>query len=147
SVRALPACGADKVDFTRDIRPILSDACFQCHGPDENQRKAKLRLDTKDGAHFPLRGGGALFVPGKPNESELLRRILDPHPKTPMPPAKSGKKLTERQIDLIRQWIEQGAAWSEHWAFVPPKRPSLPAVKTPGWVRTPIDAFILARLE
>jgi hypothetical protein len=147
SVRVVPAYGADKVDFTRDIRPILSDACFQCHGPDEKQRKAKLRLDTKEGAHAPLRGESPLLVPGKPNESELLRRVTDADDKTRMPPPKSGKKLTDRQIGLLRHWIEQGASWSEHWAFVPPKRPPLPAVKTPGWVRTPIDAFILARLE
>src|SRR5262245_22923902 len=108
SVRALPAHAADKIDFTRDIRPILSDACFQCHGPDEKQRKAQLRLDTKEGAHAPLRSGGFAFVPGRPGESELLRRVTDPDVKTRMPPPKSGKKLTPRQIDVLRRWIEQG---------------------------------------
>jgi mono/diheme cytochrome c family protein len=125
----------ERVDFARDIRPILSDACFQCHGPDPKQRKAKLRLDTPDGA--------AVFVAGKPGESEAYLRITDPDPKRHMPPAKSGKKLTDRQIELVRRWIEQGARWTGHWAFLPPVRPAVPVVPNPTWVRNPIDAFVL----
>jgi mono/diheme cytochrome c family protein len=132
-----------KVDFNRDIRPILSDACFQCHGPDVSQRKADLRLDTKTG----LFGGNEPVVPGKPDESELLRRLVSDDPQERMPPPKSGKKLTARQIALVRDWIAQGAPFAGHWSFIPPERPPLPAVKNEGWVRTPIDRFILARLE
>ncbi len=137
---------ADTVDFHRDIRPILSNACYQCHGPDDKNRKADLRLDTKAGA-FEDRGDYRIIVPGKPEKSRLIQRITAPDPKKRMPPAKSGKKLSPQQIDLIRRWVQQGAKWSEHWAFVPPVRPALPAVRNPQWLRTPIDAFILARLE
>ncbi len=140
------AAAADTVDFHRDIRPILSNACFQCHGPDEKNRKADLRLDTKSGT-FEDRGDYFIIVPGKPEKSRLIQRITAPDPKKRMPPAKSGKKLSPQQIDLILRWVQQGAKWSEHWAFVPPVRPALPAVKNSRWLRTPIDAFILARLE
>ena len=140
------AAAEDGVDFHRDIRPILSDACFQCHGPDEKQRKADVRLDTKAGA-FENRGGHFVIVAGKPEESRMIQRITAPDPKKRMPPAKSGKKLTSKQVALIRRWIQQGAKWSEHWAFIPPVRPALPAVKNRQWPRNPIDAFILARLE
>jgi len=140
------AGGTERIDFHRDIRPILSEACFQCHGPDDKQRKADLRLDKKEGAFADL-GEHRALEPRKPEESEVYLRITATDPKKRMPPAKSGKKLTERQIELIRQWIAQGAAWSEHWAFVAPVRPVLPAVAEPKWVRNPIDAFVLARLE
>src|SRR5437762_2770528 len=122
------AAAADTVDFLRDIRPILSETCFQCHGPDEKHRKADLRLDRKDGAFADL-GGYHAIVAGKPGQSRLYQRITATDPKEHMPPPKSGKKLTPQQIELIRRWIEQGAPWSEHWAFVPPVRPSLPAVR------------------
>jgi mono/diheme cytochrome c family protein len=146
SARALPARAADRVDFTRDIRPIFSDACFQCHGPDEKQRKADLRLDTKAGA-FADRGGYSAFVPGQPTQSEALRRIMGTDGVSRMPPPKSGKKLTDHQVALLRRWVEQGATWSEHWSFIPPQRPEPARVKNPSWVRNPIDAFVLARLE
>lgn len=134
------------IDFLRDIRPILSNACFQCHGPDEKQRKADLRLDQKDSAFADL-GGYFAIVPKKPEQSRLIQRITSKDPKEAMPPPKSGKKLTPEQVELLKKWIEQGASWGTHWAFVPPTRPSLPAVKHKSWIRTPIDAFILARLE
>ena len=133
---------AQTVDFQRDIRPILSNACFLCHGPDEANRKGDLRLDTKAGA---LAHG--VFTPGKPEESEALLRMLTDKAGKRMPPAKSGKTVSPAQVELIRKWIEQGAKWSDHWAFVAPVRPTVPAVKTSGWVRTPIDAFILGGLE
>jgi hypothetical protein len=136
----------DKVDFARDIRPILSDACFLCHGPDPTQRKADLRLDTRDGA-LGESAGGHPFVAGNPAESEAWIRIVSDDSEQKMPPPKSGKKLSPRQIELIRKWIEQGAHWNSHWAFEAPRRPLLPKVDNTGWVRNPIDAFVLSRLD
>jgi mono/diheme cytochrome c family protein len=141
-----PATAQQKVDFQRDIRPILSANCFKCHGPDDKNRREELRLDTRDGA-FADRSGTYPFVPGKPAKSEVYRRITAAHAAKRMPPPKSGKTLTQQQIELIRTWIEQGAAWSDHWAFVAPVRAPQPMLRQAGWVRTPIDAFILARLE
>jgi hypothetical protein len=136
----------DPVDFKRDIRPILSNTCFQCHGPDDKKRKGDLRLDTKENAFRAIEGRRP-FVPGKPQESEAFRRITTTDADDHMPPAKSGKQLSAKQIELLRKWIQQGAKWSEHWSFIPPERAPVPAVRTPAWVRTPIDAFILARQE
>ena len=136
----------DTIEFARDIRPILSNACFQCHGPDEGTREADLRLDTKDGGLADL-GGHAAIVPGKPDESELLRRMTAEDPDERMPPADSGKSVSSEQIQLVRKWIEQGARWSTHWSFTPPKKNQPPGVKNTGWVRNSIDAFVLARLE
>src|SRR5579872_3006264 len=124
---ATAARADEKVDFARDIRPILSDACFQCHGPDEKVRKADLRLDTRQGA-FAQRDSGTLLVPGKPDESEIYARITSDDRTTLMPPPKSGKSLTPKQIALIKKWIEEGAKWNSHWAFEPPQRPALPQV-------------------
>ncbi|HJT77665.1 MAG TPA: PSD1 and planctomycete cytochrome C domain-containing protein, partial [Gemmataceae bacterium] len=135
------------VDFSRQVRPILSENCFACHGPDESQRKARLRLDTKEGAFGKLRHGGFALVPGKPAESRLLARITADDPSEVMPPPKTGKKLTPDQIALLKRWVEQGAKWSTHWAFTAPVRPALPKVHDAAWPRDPIDYFILARLE
>jgi Protein of unknown function (DUF1553)/Protein of unknown function (DUF1549)/Planctomycete cytochrome C len=143
----VPAAGATRIDFSKQIRPILSDNCFQCHGPDEGQRKAKLRLDTKQGAFVKLRGGGFAIVPGKPGESKLLERITAADPSERMPPARTNKKLTPQQIELFQQWIEQGASYADHWAFVAPQRPALPQVQRKDWPRNGLDYFILARLE
>jgi mono/diheme cytochrome c family protein len=134
------------VEFNRDIRPILSDTCFQCHGPDQARRKAGLRFDTEEGAFGDL-GGRHAIVPGDLAKSELYRRITATDESERMPPVKSGRKLNARQIDLLRRWIEQGAKWQKHWAFLPPVRPPLPAVTNTAWVRNAIDSFILARLE
>jgi len=134
------------VDFNRDIRPILSDNCFACHGPDEKQRIVNLRLDTKEGA-FADRGGYQVIVPGKAAESRLYQRISTKDQGTRMPPVGSERTLTEKQIELVRQWIDEGAPWQTHWAFTPPQRPSLPKVKDGAWPRNDIDYFILARLE
>src|SRR5689334_12187861 len=130
-----------RVDFSRQIRPILSENCFACHGPDEKQRKAKLRLDTKEGAFGKLRHGGFALVPGKPTESRLLDRITAHDPSDIMPPAKTGKKLTPEQIALVKQWVAQGAKWSTHWAFTVPVRPALPKVQDAAWPCNPIDYF------
>jgi mono/diheme cytochrome c family protein len=136
-----------KINFGRDIRPILADNCFACHGPDIHQRKAKLRLDTRSGALAELRSGGHAIVPGKPDESVLIERITDDNPSRHMPPKKSGKTLTSAQIDLLRRWIAEGATYTVHWAFTPPMRPAMPKVKNTAWPKNAIDSFILARLE
>jgi len=143
----LPFIGSS-VEFNRDIRPILSDNCYPCHGPDANQRKAKLRLDTEEGA-FRNEDGIRPFVAGKPSGSEAYRRITTDDPDDLMPPADSGLSLTDAEKDLIRRWIEQGAEWQNHWAFIPPKRPSLPLGQALGQRRpaNAIDHFILAKLR
>lgn len=127
--------------FNRDIRRILSEKCFQCHGPDRATRQANLRLDRRDEAL-----ARQAFVPGQAQESELVRRISssgDDH----MPPRRSGRELTSREVDLLRAWIEAGAEYEPHWAFVPAQTPQPPAVGNAGWVRNPIDRFVLAELE
>jgi hypothetical protein len=141
-----PSPAPAKVEFNRDIRPILSDTCYTCHGPAKSTRKARLRLDTRDGLFSDL-GEARVVVPGKLHESELWRRITAANPNKRMPPVSSGRKLSPRQVELLRRWIEQGAPWQDHWAFLPPQRPALPAVKNAAWPRNGIDPFILARLE
>jgi mono/diheme cytochrome c family protein len=138
---ALPA-----VDFDREIRPILSDNCFACHGPDEKQRMAKLRLDTKDGI-FADRGGYQVLTPGKAAQSKLYQRISAADKAKRMPPPYADRTLNDKQIELIRRWIDEGAKWETHWSYVPPKRSDLPDVKEKAWPRNAIDNFILARLE
>ena len=134
------------VDFDREIRPILSAACFQCHGPSEDDRQADLRLDTSSGA-FAARDEGPAIVPGKPNKSALIRKITVADPKERMPPADAQRQLTAAEIENIRLWIEQGAQWKQLWSLVPVAEPKLPGVKNFAWVRNEIDRFILARLE
>src|SRR5687767_14219986 len=112
---AAAANPAARVDFNRDIRPILSDTCFTCHGPDKETRKANLRLDVREAAIKK-----SAIVPGKPSESELIRRILSTDPDEVMPPPESTKKLKPQHIDLLKRWIEQNAEYTQHWAFVPP---------------------------
>jgi hypothetical protein len=141
------AHAADVIDFQRDVRPILADNCFKCHGRDEGARKGKLRLDIREHALKGGRSGDPAIVPGKPPESELVQRIETDVESKHMPPAKSGKKLTAKQIDVLRRWVAAGANYQRHWAFVPPVRAAVPKVKQADWVRTPIDAFLLARLE
>lgn len=136
-----------KIDFGRQIRPLLSDNCFHCHGPDEKTRKAKLRLDTKDGLLGKTRDGKAIVLPGKSAESELIARLHPDDASELMPPVKSGKKLSADQQRLLKDWVDQGAPWSDHWAFVAPKRPDVPKTSNDAWVRNPIDAFVLARLD
>jgi len=118
------------VDFDREVRPILSDNCFACHGPDENQRKAKLRFDTKEGS-FAKPG---VITPGDASKSKLYQRVSSKDQDMLMPPPSSEHKLTEKQIETIRRWIDDGARWDEHWAFIPPKRPEIPKVANAAWV-------------
>src|SRR5437879_886784 len=118
---------ARSVEFNRDIRPILADNCYACHGPDKNQRKAGLRLDTEESA-LADRGAYKIITPGKPEQSELYRRISSVDPKVHMPQPRFGKNLTAKQVETIRQWIAQGAKWQKHWSLIPPKRHDLPPV-------------------
>ena len=138
--------GSSTVDFQRDVRPILSNHCFECHGPDAATRMVDLRFDTREGA-FSRRPSGSLIVPGDPEASLLYQRISHPQPALRMPPAHSKRPLNDEQIATLRQWIQQGAAWDRHWSFKPIGRPEPPPVKIPSWVRNPLDRFILARLE
>ena len=136
--------GPAAVEFNRDIRPILSENCLHCHGPDRAKRKAKLRLDVEDGAKADLGDGRRAIVAGNPDESEALARITTDDPDEKMPPPASGRNLTASQVELLRKWIEAGAPWQKHWSLIAPERPSVP---TPaGLVRNPIDAFVLDRL-
>ncbi len=143
---AAAAEAAAAINFNREILPILSDACFHCHGPDAATREAKLRLDERDGL-FRTRDGVTVVKPGDAKTSELFLRIISQHEDEVMPPPKSKKKLTPRQVALIKQWIDEGAAWGGHWAFVPPQKPALPPLKNAGWPRNGIDHFVLAKLE
>ncbi len=137
------------LEFNRDIRRILSDNCFQCHGPDAGGGKGgkkALRLDLAEAA-YAEKGGRPAIKPGHPDESELVRRITSTDPDDRMPPPDSGKTLSAADRATLQEWIRQGARYARHWAYVAPKRPALPTVETRGWARNPIDQFILARLE
>ncbi len=142
--------GADAPDFNRDIRPILSNHCFQCHGPDEETRKGGqdgLRLDTLEGARADLGGGAFAIVPGQPEKSELLARLVTTEEDEVMPPRKTGKTLAPAEIELLRRWIAAGAPYAKHWSYEPPRRPSVPPVRDAAWPRGDLDRFVLARLE
>jgi hypothetical protein len=141
-LHAVPVSAGENLRYNRDIRPILAENCFACHGPDKNARKAGLRLDVRDEA---IEKGA--ITPGNPHKSELIERILSEEKSQRMPPPKTQKTLTAAQKDLLRRWIADGAQYQPHWAFIPPQRPALPKVKNAGWVRNPIDNFILAELE
>jgi hypothetical protein len=142
TVPTSPSRAAD-IDFGRDVLPILSDFCFQCHGPDEKARKAKLRLDDKQS--IADRG---IIVPGKPAESELIDRITSTDDTTVMPPPSLKRKLSPQQIDTLTKWVEQGAKWGRHWSFEPMAKPVVPQIRNPKYeIRNPIDNFVLARLE
>jgi hypothetical protein len=134
------------IEYNREVRPILSENCFPCHGTDAAARKAKLRLDNFEDATAQREDSAAAIVPGKPNESEIIRRILDTGDDI-MPPEKSHKVLTAAQKELLKRWVAQGAKYQPHWAFVAPQRPQLPKVKNQQWPRHPVDHFILARLD
>ena len=136
-----------RIDFSRDIKPILSDKCFACHGPDATAKKIKLRLDSESAALAELRAGKHAIVPDHPEQSELVRRITAKDEAMRMPPADSGRNLTEREIELLTEWIRQGARFQQHWSFVAPVRSPLPAVKNTNWPKNAIDTFVLARLE
>lgn len=143
AARGQNAAATPPISFNRDIRPILSNNCFACHGPDEEQRETKFHFDTEEGA-FAEPG---IIERGSAGKSVLIRRITSTDPDERMPPPDSGHSLTDRQIELLRRWIDEGARWDSHWAFVPPDRPQPPVPADFEWVRNPIDQFIRARLE
>jgi len=143
-VSAASAQTPNTVEFNKHIRPILSDNCFACHGPDQNARKEDLRLDIEDGHRGKDK---KILVSGKPMESELYLRIIGKSDGQRMPPAKFGKQLTAQQVELVKKWIEQGAKWEKHWSLLPVKKQELPAVKDSKWGKHPVDAFILSRLD
>jgi hypothetical protein len=138
---------AAPIDFSRDVRPILANYCFPCHGPDDKARKAGLRLDTQHGATAELPSGNRAIIPGKPGDCAALERIRDQDPSAVMPPAKLGKKPKAAEVEILTRWIEQGARYATHWAYVPPVRHPLPAVDDRSWPKDAIDNFILARLD
>jgi len=147
----MPLCAEDaslpdKIDFNRDVRPVLSENCFKCHGFDPKQRKGDRRLDTREGA-LAEKDGVRAIVPGKLDDSDLSARLHSTDKDEQMPPPKSGKSVTPRQIAILDKWIEQGAAYDVHWAFKKPQQAPLPEVNQATWPRNAIDRFVLARLE
>jgi hypothetical protein len=139
-----PAADAtpSKLVYNRDIRPILSDNCFACHGNDKNKIKGKLKLNDRDSALAKK-----AIVPGKPDESELVSRIFSKDADDIMPPPESQKKLTEQQKEILKRWVAEGAEYQPHWAYVPLAKTEPPKVKNAEWVKNPVDAFVLANLE
>lgn len=135
-----------RVEFNRDIRPILSENCLYCHGQDPKHREAKLRLDQVEEATRDL-GGYAAVVPGKPELSEIIKRLTSDDPEEVMPPPKSNRHVSPAQIALLKRWIAEGAAYQNHWAFLPPQRPVQPEVRDAKWARNGVDRFVLARLD
>jgi hypothetical protein len=138
---------AAKVDFLRDVRPILANHCFKCHGPDEEARKANLRLDVRDAALKPAKSGEVPIVPGKPDKSELVRRVFTEDEDDLMPPPAAKRPLTQAQKEILKRWIAEGAEYKPHWAFIKPTQPPLPKVRDKSWPQNEIDHFLLARLE
>ncbi len=147
SVSAESEAGLAKVDFNRDIRPIFSEHCYACHGPDEQKRKAGLRLDVQENAFKELKSGNHALVAGDVSKSTLVARVSSPDPDEVMPPPKHNKPLKMEQIALLKRWVQEGAQWKKHWSFIPPERPPLPEGKDLKWPRNGIDYFTLARLE
>ena len=154
AISALAVARAETTpDFQREIRPILSNICYKCHGPDPDVRKGGkegsggLRLDTEEGSRADL-GGNAAVVPGHPEKSELIDRITTTEKDDLMPPVKSGKKLTPHEVELLTAWVKSGGKFTQHWSYVKPQRPAVPEIRNPkSEIRNPIDAFVLARLE
>src|SRR5437870_3294403 len=143
-----PAFAAQKdLDFNRDIRPILSDHCYACHGPDENKRKGGLRLDRQEEALKTLKSGSRAIVPGDLAKSTLVQRLTSHDPDEVMPPPQEAKPLRAEQVELLIRWVKEGAQWKNHWSFIAPERPALPQVRAKNWPRNEIDYFILERLE
>lgn len=136
----------EPVSFSRQVRPLLASKCLICHGPDEEHRGAELRLDQRDSVTQD-RGGYAAIAPGQPDESALIERITSDDESLHMPPPDSGKQLTAKDIELLKQWIVEGASYEPHWAFIAPKKPELPTVQQTDWPRNPVDQFVLARME
>lgn len=137
----------EKLDFNRDIRPILSDKCFRCHGFDDKTREGGLRLDVREAAITKVESGMTAIVPGNGGESELIKRVLSADPATKMPPEKSGKTISPAEIATLKRWIDEGAEYKGHWSFIPPTRPAAPAVQNASAVKNGIDPFIVAKVE
>ncbi len=146
-LQQVTAAAPAAIDFNRDIRPILSNSCFQCHGPDENTRKAGLRLDRPEGLFGQGESGATSVVPGHSETSEVLRRVLSKDPAERMPPEGSGKTLSGAEVDRLRAWIDEGATFTQHWSYITPQRPRLPEIRNHEWPRQPLDTFVLSRLE
>ncbi|MDQ3624057.1 MAG: PSD1 and planctomycete cytochrome C domain-containing protein, partial [Verrucomicrobiota bacterium] len=142
-----PARAAEPLRYNRNVRPILSDNCFACHGPDKNKRDSGLRLDLREEAIHPAESGDTAIVPGKPEQSQLIARIFSEDRDEKMPPPKAHKILTPQQKETLKRWIAEGAAYEMHWSFTPLTPVELPALKASGWPRSGLDRFILARLE
>jgi hypothetical protein len=142
-----PAAAADKLDFNREVRPILAAHCFKCHGPDDKVREAGLRLDQREGATAKLESEATAIVPGQPDKSELVRRVVSADEGEVMPPPAANKPLSAEQKAILRRWVEEGAEYAPHWAFVAPLQAPLPKVTQSDWPQNPIDHFILARME
>ena len=143
---SLSALSAEDLRFNRDIRPILSENCFFCHGQDPKHREADLRLDQRSEA-IKDNDGVFAIVPGHPEKSEILKRMVSHDPDDQMPPPESNRKVTPAQIELIRRWIAQGAPYEKHWSFVPPEKASAPKLNDASWARQPFDRYVLAKLE
>lgn len=136
-----------KIDYNRDIRPILSDKCYQCHGPDEAERQTNLRLDEQTSAFSEVESGDRAIVPGDADDSEIIRRITAEDDDLKMPPPETAKRVSSDELTLLKQWIQSGAKWGTHWAFAGPIRPRLPEVQNTSWPKNAIDYFILETLE
>ena len=144
---AVPVWGGDAIDFNRDVRPVLSDKCYSCHGPDAKSLKGDLRLDLRDQATAPAKSGAIAIIPGKAEESELVKRINDPALDSQMPPPESHKSLNAEEKALLKQWIAEGAIYKEHWSFLHPEHAPPAAVSDAGWNEQAIDRFIFRALE
>jgi len=147
ATQAVSAATESSIDFSRDIRPVLADKCFACHGPDAPNNLSPLRFDSEAHALADLGAGRRAIVRGNPSQSELVRRITAEQSSIRMPPANSGHELTLEEIEMLTEWVAQGAPWQQHWAFNRPIRPPPADVKNRSWVRSAIDSFVLARLE
>jgi hypothetical protein len=138
---------AQAIDYNRDVRPILSNHCYACHGPDQAKRQAGLRLDKQEMALAALESDGFAIVPSHSEQSKLIARIVSTDDAEVMPPPEAGRRLKDTEIETLRKWIDQGAVWKGHWSYLKVERPPLPPVSDPAWPRTPIDNFIMARLD
>ena len=138
---------SSRVEFNRDVRPVLAEYCFHCHGPDPGTRKANLRLDTEAGFFAKAESGESPIVKGNPEGSPLYKRLVTRDKDELMPPPKSHKELKPAQIALLKSWIEQGAPWQAHWSLIPPVRPTVPGTRSAAWAKNAVDRFVLARLE
>lgn len=143
AMAALPA----KIDYNQHVKPILSDRCYACHGPDKNKQKAELRLDLPVAYEKPAESGRMALVPGNLRKSEVFHRIISEDPEYMMPTPESHLSLTAEEKAILIQWIKDGAEYKPHWSLVAPEKPEPPEVKAKSWVKNPVDRFVLAKLE